>query len=206
MPPLDFLPLAEDAGLMRPLTTFVLERRSRSARTGAAKGHSLTMSINVSATNMLDVDFVAAIEEQLRHHHVPGEALILEITETTLISDLEHCGRVIDQLRALGCTVSIDDFGAGFTSLASLGKLGVGEVKLDRSFLTTLDTDPKGRALIEATVDLAHALGLHVVAEGVEDAATLTTLSTLGCDLAQGYYIAKPTAATELRLAQPLVA
>jgi diguanylate cyclase (GGDEF)-like protein len=206
VPPLQFLPLAEDAGLMRPLTTFVLGEALAQCADWRSKGHNLTMSINVSATNVLDVDFVRLVEEQLRQHHVPAEALSLEITETTLISDLDHCGRVIDQLRALGCTVSIDDFGAGFTSLASLGKLAVGEVKLDRSFVTTLDADPKSRALIEATIDLAHALGLHVVAEGVEDAATLATLITLGCDLAQGYYIAKPTTAAELRLAQPLVA
>jgi diguanylate cyclase len=164
------------------------------------------MSINVSATNVLDVDFVALVQNQLRQRHVPADALILEITETTLIADLDRCGQVIDQLRTLGCTVSIDDFGAGFTSIASLGKLAVSEVKLDRSFLTTLDRDPNSLALIEATINLAHALGLHVVAEGVEEEATLNTLAGLGCDLAQGYYIAKPTAATELRLGQSLVA
>jgi diguanylate cyclase len=102
--------------------------------------------------------------------------------------------------------VSIDDFGAGFTSLASLGKLAVGEVKLDRTFLTTLNRQPNSRALVEATINLAHALGLHVVAEGVEEAETLSTLTSLGCDLAQGYYIGRPAAASELTLAQHRVA
>jgi diguanylate cyclase (GGDEF)-like protein len=206
VPPLSFLPLAEEAGLMRQLTTFVLREALAQCADWRGHGHNLTISINVSATNMLDVDFVALVEEQLRLHHIPAEALILEITETTIISDLSHCGNVIDQLRALGCTVSIDDFGAGFTSLASLGKLAVGEVKLDRSFLTTLDRDPESRALVAATINLAHALGLHVVAEGVEERATLDLLTTLGCDLAQGYYIAKPTPASELALGQSLVA
>jgi diguanylate cyclase (GGDEF)-like protein len=206
VPPLDFLPLAEEAGLMRPITTFVLGEALGQCASWRSEGHNLTIAINVSATNMLDVDFVALVREQLHRHHLAADALILEITETTLISDLDHCGHVIDQLRELGCTVSIDDFGAGFTSLASLGKLAVGEVKLDRSFLTTLDRQPNSRALVQATIELAHALGLHVVAEGVEEASTLTTLTDLGCDLAQGYYIGKPVAATELRLAQHRVA
>jgi diguanylate cyclase (GGDEF)-like protein len=206
VPPLDFLPLAEDAGLMRPLTGFVLQEALAQCADWRSNGHNLTMSINVSATNVLDVDFVTLVESELRGHHVPADALILEITETTLISDLDRCGQVIDELRTLGCTVSIDDFGAGFTSIASLAKLAVGEVKLDRSFLTALDQDTNSRALIEATINLAHALGLHVVAEGVEEEATLTTLATLGCDLAQGYYIARPTRAAELTLGQNRVA
>jgi diguanylate cyclase (GGDEF)-like protein len=206
VPPLEFLPLAEDAGLMRPLTGFVLQEALAQCADWRSQGHNLTMSINVSATNVLDVDFVKLVEGELRRHHLPADALILEITETTLISDLDRCGKVIQELRTLGCTVSIDDFGAGFTSIASLAKLAVGEVKLDRSFLTTLDQDTNSRALIEATINLAHALGLHVVAEGVEEEATLTTLANLGCDLAQGYYIARPTKAAELSLGQNLVA
>ena len=206
VPPLDFLPLAEEAGLMRPLTTFVLGEALAQCARWRTQGQNLTISINVSATNVLDVDFVTLVQEQLHLHRLPAEALILEITETTLISDLERCGQVIDQLRKLGCTVSIDDFGAGFTSLASLSKLAVGEVKLDRSFLATLDRQPNSRALIEATINLAHALGLYVVAEGVEEAESLTILTGLGCDLAQGYYIAKPAAAEDLQLPRHLVA
>jgi EAL domain-containing protein (putative c-di-GMP-specific phosphodiesterase class I) len=155
---------------------------------------------------MLDVDFVGLVEDRLRRHRLPADALILEITETTLIGDLDHCAEIIDRLRDLGCTVSIDDFGAGFTSLAWLSKLAVGEVKLDRSFLTALDRQPNSRALVEATIHLAHALGLHVVAEGVEEAVTLDALADLGCDLAQGYYIARPAAAAELTLTRHRVA
>jgi diguanylate cyclase len=206
VPPLEFLPLAEEAGLMRPLTNFVLQEALGQCACWRSQGHQLTVSINVSATNVLDVDFVALVQEQLHRHRLPAEALILEITETTLIADLERCGEVIDQLRELGCIVSIDDFGAGFTSLASLNKLAVGEVKLDRSFLATLDQEPNSRALIESTINLAHALGLHVVAEGVEGPDALDTLTRIGCDLAQGYYIARPAAADELRLASHLVA
>jgi diguanylate cyclase (GGDEF)-like protein len=206
VPPLDFLPLAEGAGLMRPLTTFVLDEALAQCADWRSEGHNLTVSVNVSATNMLDVDFVGLVEDRLRRHRLPADALILEITETTLIGDLDHCAEIIDRLRDLGCTVSIDDFGAGFTSLAWLSKLAVGEVKLDRSFLTTLDRQPNSRALVEATIHLAHALGLHVVAEGVEEAVTLDALADLGCDLAQGYYIARPAAAAELTLTRHRVA
>jgi diguanylate cyclase (GGDEF)-like protein len=206
VPPLDFLPLAEEAGLMRPITTFVLEEALAQCARWRSEGRNLTVAINVSATNLLDVDFVALVRDELHQHRLPADALILEMTETTLISDLDHCETVIGELRKLGCTVSIDDFGAGFTSLASLSKLAVGEVKLDRSFLTTLDRQPNSRALVEATIHLAHALGLHVVAEGVEEADTLATLTSIGCDLAQGYYIGRPAAATELTLAPHLVA
>jgi EAL domain-containing protein (putative c-di-GMP-specific phosphodiesterase class I) len=191
---------------MRRLTAFVLHEALAQCAAWRREGHNLTISINVSATNMLDVDFVDVVAEQLRRHQVPADALILEITETTIISDLDHCGQVIDRLRALGCTVSIDDFGAGFTSLASLSNLAVGEVKLDRSFLTALERDPESRTLIEATIRLAHALGLRVVAEGVEEEATLDMLARLGCDLAQGYFIARPMPASELVLGQRLVA
>jgi diguanylate cyclase (GGDEF)-like protein len=206
VPPLEFLPLAEEAGLMRLLTDFVLHEALGQCARWRSEGHNLTISVNVSATNLLDVDFVPLVREELRRHHVPPDALILEITETTLIADIDHCGTVIDQLRGLGCTVSIDDFGAGFTSLASLSKLAVGEVKLDRSFLTTLDRQPNSRALVEATINLAHALGLQVVAEGVEEASTLETLTSIGCDLAQGYYIGRPAAASELTLEHHRVA
>jgi EAL domain-containing protein (putative c-di-GMP-specific phosphodiesterase class I) len=191
---------------MRPITTFVLQEALAECARWRSQGHQLTVSINVSATNVLDVDFVDLVREQLHRHRLPAQALILEITETTLIADLERCGQVIDELRKLGCMVSIDDFGAGFTSLASLSKLAVGEVKLDRSFLAALDRQPNSRALIEATINLAHALGLQVVAEGVEGPGALDTLTILGCDLAQGYYIARPSAAGELPLAPHLVA
>jgi EAL domain-containing protein (putative c-di-GMP-specific phosphodiesterase class I) len=137
---------------------------------------------------------------QLKRHRFPAHALTLEITETTAISDFKRCQEVIEQLRELGCIVSIDDFGAGFTSLSYLGRLGAGELKLDRTFLADVHDESPQRetALIAATIDLAHALGLRVVAEGVEDRATLGLLKRLNCDLAQGYAICRPVAAEAL--------
>jgi diguanylate cyclase (GGDEF)-like protein len=206
LPPLEFLPLAEEAGLMRQLTTIVLDQALAQCAKWRADGEQLSVSVNVSATNILDVGFTSLVRHQLTRHHLPADALVLEITETTVISDFDRCKRVIDDLCAIGCVVSIDDFGAGFTSLPYLSRLAVGELKLDRTFLSALITDEQNVTLVGATIELAHALGLHVVAEGVEEQSTLDILTRLGCDLAQGYHIGKPTSATTLTLPSHLAA
>jgi len=200
VPPLDFLPLAEEAGLMRPLTAWVLDTALQQLGTWRSDGRSLAMSVNVSSTNLLEDGFVDVVRAALRRHDIPADALILEITETTIIGDFEACKRVIAELRELGVAVSIDDFGAGFTSLAFLGSLAVSELKLDRSFITDLAATERGQdhKLVRATIDLGHALGLRVVAEGIEDSATMGLLSRAGCDLAQGYFISRPMPAQDL--------
>ena len=200
IPPLEFLPLAEEGGLMQPLTSLVLDRALAQCASWRAEGRQLSVSINVSATNILDTGFTDFIRDSLTRHHLPAGALVVEITETTLISDFDRCDHVTRELTDLGCVVSIDDFGAGFTSLPYLSRLTVGEVKLDRTFLSGLATTSRTRdlALVRATVELAHALGLSVVAEGVEERTTLDLLANLGCDLAQGYYIGRPTPAADL--------
>ena len=200
VPPLDFLPLAEEAGLMRPLTAWVLNTALQQCATWRSDGRSLAMSVNVSSTNLLEDGFVDVVRAALRRHDLPADALILEITETTIIGDFEACKRVIAELRELGVAVSIDDFGAGFTSLAFLGSLAVSELKLDRSFITDLAATDRGQdhKLVRATIDLGHALGLRVVAEGIEDSATMGLLSRAGCDLAQGYFISRPMPAQDL--------
>ncbi|MGB6771605.1 MAG: bifunctional diguanylate cyclase/phosphodiesterase [Candidatus Dormiibacterota bacterium] len=199
VPPLDFLPLAEEAGLMRALTTIVLDKALTQCAAWRASGHDLAVSVNISITNLLDSEFIALVQEQLLSHQVPATYLILEITETTIVRDFERCKSVIAELRGLGLGISVDDFGAGFTSLAYLGNLAVSELKLDRSFITGLGTgQATDAALVRATIDLGHALGLRVVAEGIEDSATLTVLTGMGCDLAQGYFIGRPVPADQL--------
>jgi diguanylate cyclase (GGDEF)-like protein len=199
VPPLDFLPLAEEAGLMRALTTIVLDKALTQCAAWRASGHDLSVSVNISITNLLDAEFVDLVREQLLSHEVPASFLILEITETTIVRDFERCKSVIAQLRGLGIGISVDDFGAGFTSLAYLGNLAVSELKLDRTFITGLGTgQATDAALVRATIDLGHALGLRVVAEGIEDDATLTALTGMGCDLAQGYFIGRPVPADQL--------
>jgi diguanylate cyclase len=200
VPPLEFLPLAEDAELMGPLTTVVLDQALAQCAAWRAAGRDLTISVNVSTTNLLDRRFPALVAGLLDRHGLPASALVLEITETTAMADFDRSREAIKVLRQLGLIVSVDDFGSGFTSLTYLSNLAVGELKLDRSFIVGLTSANEGRnaALVRATIALAHALGLRVVAEGIEDKATLHMLSSLGCDLAQGYLISRPKTAAEL--------
>ena len=168
----------------------------------AAAGNYLSVSVNISPVNLLDPQFTTLVRDLLESHQVPAEALVLEITETTAIMHFDRSQSVIQELRDLGVVVSIDDFGAGFTSLAHLSKLAVKELKLDRVFIAALSGDHRDRALdlVRATIELGHALGLRIVAEGIEDSATLGLLSELGCDLGQGYYISTPMPADLLTL------
>ncbi len=201
VPPLEFLPLAEEAGLMAELTNWVLDQALAQAARWREEGHPLTVSVNISVSNLLDPDFVSTVREALRRHQMPASSLILEITETTVIRDFEACKVVMAELRELGLGISIDDFGAGFTSLAYLANLSVTELKLDRSFITRLSPDKqRDLAVVAATIELGHALRLKVVAEGIEDLATLDLLAQVGCDLVQGYYISRPVPPEELRV------
>jgi diguanylate cyclase (GGDEF)-like protein len=200
VPPLKFLPLAEDADLMGRLTTWVLTEALEQCAAWRAAGRAMVVSVNISATNLLEAGFTDRVRDLLERHELPASALVLELTETSIITEFERSKVVIEELRDLGLVVSIDDFGTGFTSMAHLTSLAVRELKLDRTFITSLATAENGRdlQLVRATIDLGKALGLRVVAEGIEDSATLKLLSELGCDLAQGYLIGKPKPANEL--------
>jgi diguanylate cyclase len=202
IPPLEFIALAEEAGLMRGLTALVLDEAIFQCASWRSAGKNLTVAVNISASDLLNPDFPDLVARLLAGYGLGPEVLVLEMTETTAIADFERCQHAIQRLHDLGLIVSVDDFGAGFTSLAYLGSLAVGELKLDRSFITRLGESAQSRdlALVRATVELAHALGLRVVAEGVEDDQCLGLLSGLRCDLVQGYVISKPKPAAELEL------
>jgi diguanylate cyclase (GGDEF)-like protein len=200
VPPLTFIPLAENSGLMQAITTWVLgEALAQCARWRAA-GRMLAVSVNVTTTNLLEDGFTDLVVGLLKQNDLPGNALVIEITETSIITDFARSKAVIERLRDLDIVVSIDDFGAGFTSLAYLSSLAVGELKLDRNFITGLSGDGKERdlELVRATIQLGHDMRLRVVAEGIEDEDTLALLNELGCDLAQGYYISRPMPANKL--------
>jgi EAL domain-containing protein (putative c-di-GMP-specific phosphodiesterase class I) len=187
---------------MQSLTAFVLERAVEQCAAWRAARQMVTVSVNVSATNLLDSGFSQSVMAALARHDLAPASLILEITETTIIRDFDLCKIVIEQLRKLGLGVSIDDFGAGVTSLAYLGSLAASELKLDRSFLTRLATGDTERnlALVRATIALGHKLNMRVVAEGIEDLEALNLLASIGCDLAQGYFISEPMLAADLAL------
>lgn len=202
IPPMKFIPLAEDAGLMPDLTRWVLDEALRQCADWRRSGHDIAVAINVSPSNLLNPGFVPTVADALSRHGVPADAVVLEITETTIISNFEHAREVIDRMRDQGLKVSIDDFGAGFTSLASLSSLAVDELKLDGTFITGLTAPDAGRRrdVVRATIELGHAVGLRVVAECIEDSATLGLLAELGCDVGQGYHIGRPVPATSLVL------
>jgi diguanylate cyclase (GGDEF)-like protein len=203
VPPLEFIALAEDSGLMGALTALVLDEALFQCASWRAAGRRLSVSVNISASDLLNPDFPDMVARLLAGYGLGPEVLVLEMTETTAIADFERSQHAIQKLHDLGLVVSVDDFGAGFTSLAYLGSLAVKELKLDRSFISRLAESKQGRdlALVSATVELAHALGLRVVAEGVEDHDCLSLLSGLSCDLVQGYVISKPKPANQLELA-----
>ena len=207
IPPPKFLPLAEEANLMRPLTTWVIDEAMAQCRRWRNDGQTVAVSVNVSLSNLLDDGFVELVERLLRAHDLPGHALVLEITETSILAEFERISSVVQQLHGLDVMSSIDDFGSGFTSLAHLSSLAVDELKLDRSFITGISSTRGHQDLVRATIDLGHALNLRVVAEGVEDESMLATLKELGCDMAQGYFIGRPMPSDRLffRSASPML-
>jgi diguanylate cyclase (GGDEF)-like protein len=193
-----FLHLAERGGLMRQLTTTVLDLALEHTRRWRVRHDDLAVAVNLSATNLLDVDLVAHIGERLRLHDVPAEALILEITEGALTSDRLRSRSVGDELKRLGVRLSIDDFGTGWSSLARLQEMTVDELKLDGVFVERLSDDTRSLAIVRSTVALAHSLGAVLVAEGVEDSDTLAALRCYGCDITQGHVHCPPLPADEL--------
>jgi diguanylate cyclase len=161
-------------------------------------GRDLRLSVNLSSHDLIDErlpDFLAA---QLTRWRFPAQRLTLEITESALLGDPDGALKVLAAIRELGVRVALDDFGTGYSSLSYLKDWPVDEVKVDRSFVSSMVADRRDRAIVRATIDLAHSLGLNVVAEGVEDAATLGLLAEMGSDRAQGYYIARPLSPTQL--------
>ncbi len=196
--PDDFLPMAERTGLMRPLTAVVLDLALAQAGRWRAAGTPLTVAVNLSVSNLLDVDLPLDVCRLLAAHDLPPSALMLEITESVLMADSVRARTVLDDLHAVGVGLSIDDYGTGFSSLAYLQELAVDELKLDRVFVSRLADDPRSAAIVRSTVELAHSLGLRLVAEGVEDTVTLDTLRSYGCDLSQGFHHSRPLPAADL--------
>ncbi|UOY03024.1 putative bifunctional diguanylate cyclase/phosphodiesterase [Blastococcus sp. PRF04-17] len=189
--PADLLPAAEQAGLLRPLADAVLELALDAAARWWPQ-REVPVSVNLSAANVTDLDLPGKVAQALLRHGLPAAALTLELVEDTLMSDPERGRQVLGELRRLGVRTSIDDYGTGYSSLAYLRHLPADELKLDRSLTHDVGTDVRAAAIVRHTVALVHELGISLVAEGVEDDATGLVLRDLGCDVAQGYAIARP--------------
>jgi diguanylate cyclase (GGDEF)-like protein len=192
LPPSDFIPIVEQTGLIGPLTRHVLEQAVARCATWHQAGKDLTVSVNLSVRNLLDPDLPSLIADLLTLYGLDPEALHLEITESMLMSDPERSLVTLTRLHQLGVGLSVDDYGTGYSSLANLRRLPIDELKIDRSFVSPMLSDESDLIIVRSTINLGHDLGLKVVAEGVEDEATLHRLAGLGCDFAQGYHFSKP--------------
>ncbi len=190
--PDEFVPLAEHTGLIRLLTAQVLEKALDHAAGWRAGGAGLGVAVNLSVRSLLDPTLPTVVGLMLGAKDIPPEALTFEITEGSIMDDPNRTLVVLDRLAELGVQLAVDDFGTGYSSLTYLKRLPVHEVKLDRSFVTNMLVDDDDLAIVRATIQLGHDLGLRVVAEGVEDEPTLDRLAELGCDLAQGFYLSRP--------------
>jgi diguanylate cyclase (GGDEF)-like protein len=192
LPPNEFIPVAEQSGNISLITRWALTTAVRECRLWLEEGLDLPVSVNLSTRDLLDQNLPMFILELLRDHDLSARYLIVEVTEEALVRDFAHASLVLQCLRDIGVRISIDDFGTGYSSLAQIKRLPVDELKIDRSFVMSLPDSTADAAIVHLAVDLAHRMGLKVVAEGVETQAALDWLATQGCEQAQGYLIARP--------------
>jgi len=192
VPPMQFIPFAEQTGFIRLLSAWVLSNAARFARQAADAGLTVRLSVNLSTRDLMDQDLPAKIEALITPLQVPAESLCLEITESAIMDDPERALSTLEHLHAMGFKLSIDDFGTGYSSLAYLKRLPVDEIKIDKSFVMAMERDLDDARIVRSTIELAHNLGLTVVAEGLETAKAWAMLAQLGCDEGQGYFICKP--------------
>jgi diguanylate cyclase (GGDEF)-like protein len=195
--PAEFIPIAERTSLIHALTRWVLLTAVRDASRWRAQGLQCTIAVNISPVSLEDA-LLGIVEEVLTLHRWPPDQLILEITESAVTENPESARAVVSRLRARGVQVSIDDFGAGFTSLSQLRGLPVHQIKIDRQFVTDLEASPSDVAVVQSIIDLGHRLGMSVLAEGIETAEVADRLQDLQCDDLQGYWIARPMVAADV--------
>ncbi|WNO09843.1 putative bifunctional diguanylate cyclase/phosphodiesterase [Teredinibacter sp. KSP-S5-2] len=198
VPPTDFVPIAERSNLIYPLTLWVLENSIKQCAKWRSMGMDISVAMNLSARNVTDDRLITDLAKLLQEYRLPGEYLEMEITESTLMSDPNRALIQLRRINALGVVLAIDDFGTGYSSLAYLKRLPVQSLKIDRSFIFNMLCDEQDEIIVNSTVNLAHNLGLSVVAEGVECMETYDRLEKLSCDSAQGYYIARPMSENEI--------
>jgi diguanylate cyclase (GGDEF)-like protein len=199
VPPMQFIPFAEQTGFVRQLTLWVFEEAARQWAQLKADGLDLRISVNLSTRDLLDAELPDKLNERLRQYEVPPEAFCLEITESAIMDDPARAEATLTRLNAIGFKLAIDDFGTGYSSLAYLKRLPVDELKIDKSFVLAMERDVDDAKIVRSTIDLAHNLGLSVVAEGVENEAVWSQLRDLHCDEAQGFYMSRPLPLHEFR-------
>ncbi|HXN05831.1 MAG TPA: EAL domain-containing protein, partial [Nitrospiria bacterium] len=198
IPPVQFILPAEQTGLIKPLTKFVLQEAIQQCLAWARYGKNISMAVNLSVRNLQDPLLISQMIPMIHSHGIEPSLLNFEITETAIMTNVESVVKTISLLNHEGVNFSIDDFGIGYTSLSYLKKLAVKSIKIDQSFIKTMLTNQEDHLIVRSTIDLAHSLNLRVIAEGVEDQETLEKLIAIGCDEAQGYFICRPIPAEDL--------
>jgi predicted signal transduction protein with EAL and GGDEF domain len=190
--PDEFIPAAEHNGSIKPLTRKVLAVSIAACREWRAQGYDLSVSVNLSMTSLLDTALPNVVRSLLDADLLPPEALVLELTEGSIMTESRRSLSVLTAIDEMGVRLSIDDFGTGYSSLSHLRRLPISEIKIDRMFIADLAVDEHDEAIVRTTIDLGHHLGLKVVAEGAESLESMRHLRDLGCDVAQGFVISRP--------------
>jgi diguanylate cyclase (GGDEF)-like protein len=198
IPPALFIPAAEHTALIRPLTNWVVNAALAECKRWQDDGYALKLAVNVSARNLLDASFADDVLDLLARWDLPASCLLLEVTESAIMLDPARAEAILSRFAEMGIELAIDDFGAGYTSMAALGTLPVQELKIDRSLVSQMSVSAGDALIVKAIIDLGHSLGLRTVAEGVEDADTLQRLGIMGCDVAQGFHLARPMSGARL--------
>jgi diguanylate cyclase (GGDEF)-like protein len=198
IPPDEFIGMAEQMGVINQISDFVLSEACARAAEWRRKGLNLGLAVNLSGREFADPGLVKRIAGHLKDNDLPASALTLEVTETEVMADLGQVSVVLDQLAAQGISLAIDDYGTGYSSLAYIHRLPVQELKIDRSFVTSLTSESSNAIIVNSSIAMAHSLGLKVVAEGAEDEATCSMLAEAECDFIQGYYLSKPVTSEQL--------
>jgi diguanylate cyclase (GGDEF)-like protein len=192
--PAEFIPFAEQTGFIRRLTRWTLDHAIQQGAEWQRAGQALGLAVNISADDIGDARLDSRVAAMLTRHQLPPALLTLELTESGFIEDFTRALHMLDAIAALGVSLSIDDFGTGYSSLSHLARMPVHEVKIDRSFVQGLESDPEFAPVVRSAIDMGHSLGLKVVAEGIETEQSSVRLRDFGCDIAQGYWYAKPMA------------
>ncbi|MGD0255462.1 MAG: EAL domain-containing protein [Acidimicrobiales bacterium] len=199
IPTPEFIEIAEQMGIIGKITEFVLTEACARLAEWRRAGLQIGLAVNLSGRDLSDEHLIDRVAQHLRANGLPAQTLTLELTETEVMADLGHAGKVLNELADLGIGIAVDDYGTGYSSLAYLHRLPVKELKIDRSFVTNLAEDPSNAIIVRSSITMAHSLGLGVVAEGAEDEVTCKMLADAGCDLVQGYYLSRPQEPARLR-------
>ena len=189
VPPSEFVPLAEQTGFIRTITQWVLDHAIAQCAEWRNRGLPMNVSVNISANDLVNSDLPARLTQMLRKGGCSAQWITLEVTENAIVGEPGHALKNLERLKELGCKLALDDYGTGYSSLAYLRRLPLDELKIDKSFTMGMAADASDALIVRSTIELAHKLGLTVIAGGVEDEATLNQLRELGCDAVQGFLL-----------------